>query len=642
MLLGIATAALLLGPSAGAARAAVTVTPTRPDDPTSSGVGMCATAGAPCSLREAINYVQGNGGGTVDLTGSASAVTYTLDKGPLAITAAGTSPVAIAGPSPRTVTISDKGATTASNLFTVAAGSVLTIGGVTISDGQNTGGPTATATGGAIENAGTLTLNNDALVNNTVTAGVLGSAHGGAIDNATGATLTLSNSTLSANTAASGNGTGATGGAIANAGTLNVTNATITGNSAGGMGQNAGGGIAQSAGTTVLANVTLTGNTAASSLPVPSASGGNLSVAGSVQAKDTIIAAGAANAGSENCSATITSLGYNIEDKNQCGLTATGDQVSTDPQLGKLGPSGGNNATDTEQPAPTSPAVDHGNPAGCSDALGHALATDQVANPRGTPCDVGAYELILPPVVVTGPTISGTPQTQHQLTCGGASFGGLAPIAQTFAWQRDGIAIAGAASATYTPVGADIGHGVSCSVTGTNVDGSATAVSAAVKVSLPPLPPFDGVTLLNPHLTLRNGQVLLNVHCSNVAVFGCAALIRITVAGSVVATAARTDARSAAKKKKKKKKRRAPRVPHPATLGTGQLKFYNNQTGLVSVLISHDGKLEIQSRPHGRQPVDIAILAYDGLGRPKLTTYRGDITAVVAKKKSAKRRKRRH
>jgi hypothetical protein len=326
----------------------------------------------------------------------------------------------------------------------------------------------------------------------------------------------------------------------------------------------------------------------------------------------------------------ITTLGYNLEDKNQCGIAGTGDQINSDPQLKPLGPAPiGNNFTDVETVAPTSPVIDHGNPAGCTNPSGAALTTDQVANTRGKPCDIGAYESNLPPRVVTGPVISGTPQTGQLLTCAGASFSGLAPIAASFAWQRNGVAIAGATAATYTPAGPDIGQALSCAVTASNVDGTATATSVAVSVALPPLPAFDGVTLLKTRFTLRNSQIILPVMCSRVAIFGCGGIVKVSVAGSG------TNATAAAKKKRHK-----PAVPHPSTLGTATFKLNNSQTGTIPVLISHDGKLEIASRPHGRQAVTIQILAYDGLGRQKLTSYRGEITAPASTKKKSKRRKR--
>jgi hypothetical protein len=44
-----------------------------------------------------------------------------------------------------------------------------------------------------------------------------------------------------------------------------------------------------------------------------------------------------------------------------------------------------------------SPAIDAGNPSGCTDGLGHLLTTDQRGMPRQDPedtagCDIGAYQ----------------------------------------------------------------------------------------------------------------------------------------------------------------------------------------------------------------------------------------------------------
>jgi hypothetical protein len=563
------------------------------------------------------------------LTNAPVALAYTLSNGTLVINpTSGTPTIAITGPNPRLVTITAKNSSPAGSVISVSAATV-TISGVTI-----TGGAVSGANGGGVVNNATLTLNNDEITGNAVTAATLGSAAGGGVYN-NGATLNVSNSTVTGNTAATGTGgTGASGGGIANnTGVLNVSNSTITGNTASGagLGSASGGGISQATGATmVLASVTLNGNTASNALG--NATGGNLSLAGTAQAKNTIISGGTANS-AQNCTATFTSLGYNLEDKNQCGFTATGDQINTDPKLQPLGAStSGNNFTDVETVAPTSPVIDHGNPAGCTNPTGAALTTDQVANTRGTPCDIGAYETNLPPRVVTAPVISGTPQTGHVLTCGGATFSGLSPITVSFAWLRNGIAIAGATASTYTPAAPDVGQALSCAVTASNVDGTASATSVAVSVALPPLPPFDGVTLLKTRFTLRNSQIILPVMCSRVAIFGCGGIVKVSVAGSA------SNATAAAKKKKR---RRKPSVPHPTTLGTATFKLNNSQTGTIPVLISHDGKLEIASRPHGRQAVTIQILAYDGLGRQKITSYNGEITApATTKKKKPKRRKR--
>jgi len=77
------------------------------------------------------------------------------------------------------------------------------------------------------------------------------------------------------------------------------------------------------------------------------------------------------------------------------GITGPGDLNNTDPLLGSLQNNGG--PTQTMALLSGSPAIDVGNPAGCTDGLGHSLKTDQRGMPRPDPedkggCDMGAYE----------------------------------------------------------------------------------------------------------------------------------------------------------------------------------------------------------------------------------------------------------
>jgi hypothetical protein len=69
--------------------------------------------------------------------------------------------------------------------------------------------------------------------------------------------------------------------------------------------------------------------------------------------------------------------------------------VDTDPLLGPLQNNGG--PTQTQALLSGSPAIDAGNPSGCTDGNGHLLKTDQRGMPRHDPedtrgCDIGAYE----------------------------------------------------------------------------------------------------------------------------------------------------------------------------------------------------------------------------------------------------------
>ncbi|WNG29822.1 hypothetical protein F0U62_41805 [Cystobacter fuscus] len=96
---------------------------------------------------------------------------------------------------------------------------------------------------------------------------------------------------------------------------------------------------------------------------------------------------------------TTTSSGHNLlGDVTACaGMTpASTDLVGHDPLFGASGDHGGR--VPSLPIAPESPAVDGGDPAGCVDATGVLLSTDQRGLPRpsGARCDIGAFELQLP------------------------------------------------------------------------------------------------------------------------------------------------------------------------------------------------------------------------------------------------------
>ena len=225
----------------------------------------------------------------------------------------------------------------------------------------------------------TLTLINTTVSNNSALIG-------GAICN--GGTLTIINSTLSGNEARQ-----QMGGAIANYGNLTVTNSTFSGNIARRslVGSLAGGilngGLFQSAGTLAINNSTFSGNVARGGK-----GGGLFNVKGStVVLQNSIVT----NNTGGNCSGTLTSNGYNLSSDSTCDFDSTGDLNDTDPKLGRLRNNGG--PTRTLALLPGSPAIDSGNPSGCTDGKGHLLKTDQRGEPRpdkedSSGCDRGAYE----------------------------------------------------------------------------------------------------------------------------------------------------------------------------------------------------------------------------------------------------------
>jgi len=223
--------------------------------------------------------------------------------------------------------------------------------------------------GGGIFNNGTLAINNSTISGNSA-AGVLGGG-GGGISN--GGTLSISTSTVSLNQGAAGAG-------IYNAGILTTNNSTISGNSG-----SWGGGISNG-GRLRINNSTLSGNSADHN------GGGIYNQRGSAVSLNSVIA----NSPGGNCGGNaVTSNGYNLSSDGTCNFNSTGDLNNTAPVLGPLQNNGG--PTQTQALLSGSPAIDAGNPSGCTDGNGNLLKTDQRGKPRHdkedtSGCDMGAYE----------------------------------------------------------------------------------------------------------------------------------------------------------------------------------------------------------------------------------------------------------
>jgi hypothetical protein len=101
------------------------------------------------------------------------------------------------------------------------------------------------------------------------------------------------------------------------------------------------------------------------------------------------------NSAGGNCFGGVTSNGYNLSSDNTCNFNGPGDLNSTNPRLQPLGNYGG--PTQTIAIYAGSPAIDAGNPSGCTNGQGQVLTTDQRGAPRPSPyddhgCDMGAFE----------------------------------------------------------------------------------------------------------------------------------------------------------------------------------------------------------------------------------------------------------
>jgi hypothetical protein len=234
--------------------------------------------------------------------------------------------------------------------------------------------------GGGIYNSGTVTLNSSTVSNNT-DRGISNSSSGNvtlnnsAVSNNIGlgirndGIMILNNSTVSSNTA--------TGISNYN-GFLVLNSSTVSSNTA----QNSAG-INNNNGFLVLNNSTVSNNTANGH------GGGIRNQVGSVTLQNTILAGNTASGNGPDCNGNIDSSGYNLIG-NTSGCTfspSTGDFLNVDARLSPLIGSPGYHPL-----LSGSPAIDAGNPVGCTDHLDNPLDTDQRGAPRVGRCDIGAYE----------------------------------------------------------------------------------------------------------------------------------------------------------------------------------------------------------------------------------------------------------
>ncbi len=398
------------------------------------------------------------------------------------------------------------------------------------------GGNGGQASGGGVGDGLTSTINaTDTLIaNNKALSGAGGAGGDGG--------------TASGTPGGGGEGEPGIGGGLFSNGAVNLTNVTVTGNTAGGSAGGRGG-TARSSGTPTkggaggiswgggggafalyngasgqFASVTIAANTATS---VAAAAGGSGSDGGATGAagilypavggdidvsiatltvRGSIIASGQAGAGTQNCSVngTLTSGGYNLEDRDQCfAATMPSDHTSTPAGLGPLQNNRGR--TETMALEPGSAAIRAG-ASPCLNAASTPLGTDQRGLPRGAPCDIGAFEGQAP-TARTAPTVRGSAIVGHSIVCSAGVFGGDEPQTSAVQWLRDGAPIAGAGGASYVLSTADAHQSVSCRRTVTNAFGSAGATSAAVLPALAP-PALSKLRLLPGRVRDRHRETI--------------------------------------------------------------------------------------------------------------------------------------
>ncbi|MGA2887050.1 MAG: choice-of-anchor Q domain-containing protein [Terracidiphilus sp.] len=281
-------------------------------------------------------------------------------------------------------------------VFIPAAGGILNLGTLTISHSSvvsNTATNACSTTGGVLNYFGTTTVDHSLIADNTASSGFacdfgpstvpLASGYfnlfGTSVVNTTTfwkngiaviGSLTLNRSTISYSD----------GDGILNGGNVTLVNSTIYGSTAAGIANESG----ELTGILVMNNSTVANN---------NGDGVDLGLGLFSRISNSILAG---NAGVE-CSGEFISGDYNlIQNFTGCGLVGGGhDLTNVAADLRKLGDYGG--PTQTVDLMHDSPAINGGNPAGCTDSLGNLLLIDQRGFPRPEPsvgrCDIGAVQV---------------------------------------------------------------------------------------------------------------------------------------------------------------------------------------------------------------------------------------------------------
>ncbi|WP_165224841.1 choice-of-anchor Q domain-containing protein [Aquisphaera insulae] len=297
------------------------------------------------SLRAQIALAGNNDTIVFDPAVFSTARTITLTSSTLSVTR----DVTIQGPGANLLTISGNSART---VFNVAAPGVRPAGAIL--SGLTVSNAVLNSLGGAIINAGPLTIRDCAVTGNTAW-------NGAGISNQSTGVLTLVGSTVSGNTTTRSAGAG-----LINYGSMTLIDATVTGNTA----ATAGGAVFNSAGSLSVFNSTIVGNTA------PSTGG--------------II-------GNNHLTINNSILAGNAGGDYSGSLAGSRNILGGDPKLAALAYNGG--PTQTMAPLAGSPAIDAGDNA----LIPAGLAVDQRGAARigGGTVDIGAYESGPVGVVVT-------------------------------------------------------------------------------------------------------------------------------------------------------------------------------------------------------------------------------------------------
>jgi 6-phosphogluconolactonase (cycloisomerase 2 family) len=213
--------------------------------------------------------------------------------------------------------------------------------------------------------------------------------------------------------------------------------------------------------------------------PVAQTSAVNSATAG---ATGVAFNAGGALLATSNVSGTVSLFQVNATGVLTEASTASTGGASSDPFGVAFSPCGGLLATVTEEQGTMPVFAISGDSAatllpGCTSATsGGAGGTGGSGGSGGSGSGSGGPTG--PPVETTAPTISGTADAHHTLTCSTGTWSND-PTRFAYQWYRDGTPIQGATASTYVVKTGDEQLTLTCSVTASNVDGAGSSATSA-------------------------------------------------------------------------------------------------------------------------------------------------------------------
>lgn len=283
------------------------------------------TCDATCTLRDALDD-SNNTAGTdtivfdAGIFGAAQTITLTSD---LVITNSVNSNVNITGPGANLLTVSGGGA---SKIFTITETPVVSISGMTLTNGNSVGTAPGNTFGGAVYNQGDLTLTNVIVTGNTSLS------DGGGLYNSVSDSMTLNNCVISNNISNSDNNTSGNGGGLHSEGgspVLNVSGSVFSNNTA--QNGRTGGGLQIDGGTITITNSTFSGNTASSSGGGISMSLATVNITGSTISGNisTTSSGGGISLASSTLTLTNSTISGNSASTLGGGLSRSGSSIPT-------------------------------------------------------------------------------------------------------------------------------------------------------------------------------------------------------------------------------------------------------------------------------------------------------------------------